>query len=223
MQMKRAVGREGSARKYDLLTVLAVHALSQDKAMQRQVLRLISLITARYNWQHDQLSVGQAEMARLWSVDPRTVKREMAAFRARGWLIEQRAAARSRVAVYGLGIAQILEDTRPSWANVGEDLLLRLSGPEARPEAAPRNVIPFPQGALPGDETAWGRAARRLLESDDSIFNAWFRGLRAEDHADGLILHAPSPFHATYVQTHLSGRIAAALMAVGADPRFRIC
>lgn len=220
--MKRAVGRDGAARKYDLLTILGVHALSQDKGMQRQVLRLICLITARYNWQHDQLSVGQTDIARLWSVDPRTVKREMAAFRTRGWLVERRAAARGRVAVYGLGIERILEDTRPSWTNVGEDLLTRLAGTPP-PEAEPRKVIPFPQGGMPAEETAWGRAARRLLAADDSIFNAWFRSLRAEESEGELILHAPSGFHAAYVQTHLTGRIAAALAASGADLRFRIC
>jgi hypothetical protein len=228
MQMKRAVGRDGAARKYDLLTILGVHALSQDKAMQRQVLRLICLITARYNWQHDQLSVGQTEIARMWSVDLRTVKREMAALRSRGWLIERRAAARGRVAVYGLGIARILEDTRPSWANVGEDLLGRLGGPEAvspPPAGAQeqRKVIPFPQANLPGEDSAWGRAARRLLADDDSIFNAWFRTLRAEQSGDELILHAPSGFHAAYVQTHLTGRIVAALLAAGDNLRLRIC
>lgn len=226
--MKRAVGRDGAARKYDLLTILGVHALSQDKAMQRQVLRLICLITARYNWQHDQLSVGQTEIARLWSVDPRTVKREMAAFRSRGWLVERRAAARGRVAVYGLGIDRILEDTRPSWANVGDDLLTRLGGPEAaspKPAELPeqRKVIPFPQANLPAEDSAWGRAARRLMAADDSIFNAWFRALRAEESADELILHAPSGFHAAYVQTHLTARITAALAAAGDELRLRIC
>ena len=41
------------------------------------MLRLIALITARYNWQRDELSVGQSEMARIWGVHDRTVKREV--------------------------------------------------------------------------------------------------------------------------------------------------
>ena len=38
----------------------------------------MALITTRYNWQRDELTMGQGEIARLWSVDDRTVKREMA-------------------------------------------------------------------------------------------------------------------------------------------------
>jgi hypothetical protein len=38
----------------------------------------MALITMRYNWQRDELTTGQGEIAPLWSVDERTVKREMA-------------------------------------------------------------------------------------------------------------------------------------------------
>jgi len=41
------------------------------------MLRLISVVTARYNWRNDELSIGQRDMARLWAVNERTVKREM--------------------------------------------------------------------------------------------------------------------------------------------------
>lgn len=212
--LKKAVGRAGGARKYDLLTILGVHALSQGKTLQRQTLRLICLITARYNWQNDHLSVGQAEIARLWSVDTRTVKREMAAFRERGWLIEKRAAARGRVTLYGLGVARILEDTRASWERVGADLVERLD-PPASTEAQPpeRKIIPFPQVALPEGEGAWPRIARRLQAEDASIYRAWFAGLEARAQEDELCLRAPSTFHATYLRTHLLARLEAAAAA----------
>lgn len=212
MLMKKAVGRGSGTRKYDLLTALAVHALAQDKAMQRRVLRLISLITARYNWQNDQLSVGQVEIARLWSVDVRTVKREMAALRGLGWLIERQPAARGRVAVHGLGIARILDDTRGDWTRVGPDLDGRLSAP-AEPDPAAK-VIPFPQAALPSDDTVWGQVSRRLLAEDAAIHRVWFAALEPVDEAGELVLRAPSGFHASYVQTHLLARIGAALWAV---------
>ncbi|WP_223640424.1 DnaA N-terminal domain-containing protein [Rhodobacter sp. TJ_12] len=207
--MKKAVGRGGATRKYDLLTILGVHALSQGKTLQRQTLRLICLITARYNWQNDHLSVGQTEIARLWSVDTRTVKREMAVFRERGWLIEKRPAARGRVTVYGLGISQILEDTRASWEMVGPDLVKRLDGPVAEVEDS--KVIPFPQVALPAGEGVWPRIARRLQEEDASIYRAWFAALEVEEMAEELWLRAPSAFHATYVRTHHMSRLEAAL------------
>ncbi len=214
MLQKKAVGRGGAARKYDLLTILGTYALSQDRGLQRQTLRLICLITARYNWQHDQLSVGQTEIARLWSVDPRTVKREMAAFRSRGWLVEKRAAARGRVTLYGLGIAQILEDTRESWQRVGPDLVERLAPETAEPEA---NVIPFPQTAsdLPApDGTLWGEVSRLLYAEDASMFRAWLAGIRAEGEGGALILEASGSFQARYIETHLKGRIGLALARV---------
>ncbi|HEY0275448.1 MAG TPA: DnaA N-terminal domain-containing protein [Paenirhodobacter sp.] len=221
MLIKKAVGRGGSTRKYDVLTVLAVHALAQDKGLQRQVLRLISLVTARYNWQGDLLSVGQEEIARLWSVDIRTVKREMAAFRARGWLVEKRAAVRGRVAQYGLGITRILDDTRGDWLRVGPDLDLRLRGDDGMPEAA-STVIPFPSAAVPMGEGLWAQVSRRLMAEDPSIYRVWFAALEPMDEAGELLLRAPSGFHATYVQTHLIGRIAAVLGGVAPQMPLRI-
>ncbi|HEY0212946.1 MAG TPA: DnaA N-terminal domain-containing protein [Paenirhodobacter sp.] len=219
MLMKKAVGRGGGTRKYDLLTVLAVHALAQDKTLQRQVLRLISLVTARYNWQGDLLSVGQDDIARLWSVDVRTVKREMAAFRARGWLVEKRAAARGRVAQYGLGITRIMDDTRADWARVGPDLDLRLREDVAVEPTS--KIIQFP-GSAPMGEGMWAQVSRRLMSEDASIYRAWFAALEPLDEQGELLLRAPSGFHATYVQTHLIGRIAAALGAVAPQMPLRV-
>lgn len=223
---RKAVGRGGAAQKYDLLTVLGVYALAQDRPLQRQALRLICLITARYNWQQDQLSVGQAEIARLWSVDPRTVKREMAAFRQRGWLVERRPAARGRVTLYGLGIARILDDTRPVWERVGPDLVERLDregGGAAMPAAGEgATVIPFPQAPGAGEGEIWGEVARLLQAQDASIFRAWFAGLRAERQGEGLVLLAPSAFHAAYIETHFAGRIGQALDRVAPGLRWRL-
>lgn len=207
MQAKKAVGKGGATRKYDLLTILGVYALSQDRRLQRQTLRLICLITARYNWQKDHLSTGQIEISRLWSVDPRTVKREMAAFRARGWLVEKRASARGRVTVYGLGISRILEDTREIWEMVGPDLVERLDDAPV----AERKVIPFPHAPVPDGNDLWSRVARRLQARDASIYRAWFAVLEPRIDGNILYLKAPSSFHATYLKTHLRVRLEAAL------------
>ena len=82
MLAKKPTGRNSSVFKYDLLTVVGAYALSADKGRQRLVLRLMTLITARYNWAKDELAVGQREIARLWKIDERSVKREMAKLRA---------------------------------------------------------------------------------------------------------------------------------------------
>ncbi len=213
MLINKAVGRHGSTRKYDVLSVLGAHGLAGGKTGQRLALRLICLITARYNWQTDELSVGQAEIARLWSVDVRTVKREMAELRGRGWLVEKRAAARGRVTRYGLGLARIMADTRADWPNVGIDLVARLEGEGAAEAEQTTNVVPFPTaGAAPDHDTLWGHTKARLREEGPTVYAAWIAGLEWADHADGTVdLRAPSSFHASYVSTHLAADILRAL------------
>ncbi len=216
MLMKKAVGQNGSARKYDLLTVLGTHGLAHGKAGQRLALRLMCLITARYNWQADELSVGQGEIARLWSVDLRTVKREMAVLRTRGWLVEKRGAARGRVTLYGLGIDAILRDTRGDWANVGPDLVARLDGGAM---TAVTNIVSFPAPPLTAghDATLWGRARGMLQAEAAAAYAPWIAPLGLTLAGQGAVeLQAPSAFHASYVATHLSGVILAVLRRI--DP-----
>ena len=213
MLMKKAVGRNGSAQKYDLLSVLGAHGLAAGKAGQRLTLRLICLITARYNWQANELSVGQGEIARLWSVDLRTVKREMAVLRKRGWLVEKRSAARGRVTLYGLGIERIFTDTRPDWARIGADLVARLDGPLPPETGLGSNVVPLtPIAFSPVDASLWGQAQALLYAKEPTVFAAWIAGLTLLSNDEGrIVLKAPSVFHANYVSIHQTADILAAL------------
>ncbi|OYU17785.1 MAG: hypothetical protein CFE34_13890 [Rhodobacteraceae bacterium PARR1] len=215
MQIARPVGRQAASRKYDLLTALGVHACHGDKHLQRLVLRLMTLIVARYNWQSDEITVGQREIAALWGVDERTVKRDIARLRALGWLVQHRAAVRGRVASHGLDLKAILAATRGDWAAVGPDFVDRMAGPEAPATPAP-NVVSFPGSAppLPKDAGLWARAQARLHAEDPALFAAWFRPLVELGAEGGLLeLAAPSRFHASYVTTHLTARVLAALRA----------
>lgn len=206
MQILRAVGREASSKKYDLLSALAAHGLAGDKHRQRLVMRLMSLITTRYNWQNDELSIGQREIARLWSVDERTVKREMTKLRNLGWLEQRRAGARGRVALFSLGIERILLDTKGEWALIGPDFIERLEGKTVA-QPAP-NVVPFQRVALPEGEGLWPRILGLLAAEDSATCNAWFLPMAVLDHAETrLHLLAPSRFHAAYVRTHLIERL----------------
>lgn len=222
MQIRKPVGRMASARKYDLLTAMGAFALARGKAEQRMTLRLITLVTARYNWVRDELAVGQREIARLWSVDERTVKREMARLRACGWLRVRRQGARGRVTEYSLNIARILEDTQDNWAAIGPDFVHRLGAEE---DADPGNVVPMPlrKGATvpPPDlssGTEWALAQGVLHSEDPAIYQTWFAGLtRLRRDGARLVLSAPSRFHGSYVETHLAGRLIAACRSVDAD------
>jgi len=213
----RLTGPGAAARKYDIITALGAHALSAGKHEQRLILRFITLITARYNWAREELACGQREIAQLWSVDERTVKRDMAKLRALGWLEVTRPGARGRVGQYRLCIEAIWAATEPEWANVGPDFALRMG---AAPP--PENVVPLrPVDVAAPDVTTgteWALAQAVLHQEDASVYGAWIKGLTREGRAGAqLTLIAPSRFHASYVQTHLMGRIMAALTAVDGE------
>lgn len=209
MRAIRAVGREAAAKKYDLLSAMMAHGLAGDKHRQRLVLRLMALITTRYNWQRDELIVGQREIARLWCVDERTVKRDMAKLRALGWVEIKQQGARGRVSVLGLNLERMLLDAKPEWENIGPDFVARLSGDAAE---AVSNVVPLHRAAPVPAGGAWGAAQTRLAEEDRALFDAWFAGLVEAGIADGcLTLFAPTRFHASYVETHLMERLRVAV------------
>lgn len=214
MAVAKLAGQGASARKYDLLTVIGAAALGAEPAVQRQALRFMTLITARYDWRRDLLATGVREIAALWSVDERTAKRELARLRDRGWLILRRQGARGRVSEYALGLAQILEDTRAYWPQVGRDLVERLSPPDAPvPAGTKSRVIPFPQNS----GTPWDRASSALAAADPDLHSAWVRQLEPVSMTDGeVVLRAPSRFHASYVQNHLGARLLG--LCAQADP-----
>ena len=218
MLQVRPVGRDAATQKYDILSALAALALSQDKHAQRRIVRLMALITTRYNWQRNELSMGQQEIARLWCVDLRTVKREMARLRAMGWIVETRAAARGRVAGHALDLGLILRETEGVWPNIGPDFVARQAaggaGAEPRPAAAmPTNVVPF-HAAVPDDPDdpdgagLWSMARREFQAQDAVSFASWIARLTEVGRDGGrLCVMAPSRFHRTYVETHLAERL----------------
>ncbi|MEM7237483.1 MAG: DnaA N-terminal domain-containing protein [Pseudomonadota bacterium] len=221
MVAKKLVGPEAGARKYDLLTALAVAGLAGSPAFSTSMTRLIALVTARYNWRLEEVSIGQAELARLWSVDLRTVKREVKRLREAGLIRVKRPGARGRVATYCLDHLRIRALTEPHWGQVGPDFALRMNivGTSSPEPAPPPTVIPFPS-RLPvpdGADDPWARAAATLQTLDPARYGAWYAPLARERLIDGtLFLRAPGRFHATYVETHFLDDLRRAVQV--ADP-----
>lgn len=209
MQVIKPVGRESAAKKYDILSAMMAHALAGDQHRQRLVLRVMALITTRYNWQRNELAMGQREIARLWCVDERTVKRDMARLKGQGWLVVKRQGARGRVSVLGLDLERIMLDTRAAWPNIGDDYVARVGG-EPVP-AADRTVVPFRRDVVPA-AGIWGQACATLTAEDPALFQAWFAPLSELGVEGGcMTLLAPSRFHATYLRTHLLARLRMAV------------
>ena len=210
MLATKAVGRDASTKKYDLLTALSTFALSQDKGMQRLVMRLMVLITARYNWRRNELSMGRKEIARIWSVDERTVKREMAKLRNLGWMQVKVPAARGRVAVYGIEFGIIMKATETVWPLVGPDFVERMGGtfPQAEVKVVkvdfggPKAEAMQVEG---GDRGKWRAIREQLRTADPDQFRNWFENLDFVEFENGtMVLRAPSKFVASYIETHLS-------------------
>lgn len=213
--LKRAVGPGAGARKYDILSALMAHGLAGDQHRQRLVMRFMALITTRYNWKRNELSMGQAEIARLWSVDPRTVKREMARLKALGWLVVKRAGARGRVGLYAIDLDRLTLDTRPEWDRIGADFTERMG--HARPPQVESNIVALRPRRVPEGHGVWAQALRQLEAEDPAIFQTWFAPLTEEGIEGGVLsLIAPSRFHVSYVKTHLWARLWQAVRR--ADP-----
>lgn len=217
MLVRKPVGRAAASVKYDLLTAMGAYALAQPKGEQRLVLRIMTLITARYNWARDELAVGQREIARLWHVDERTVKREMAKLRGKGWLVTKRQGARGRVSEYGLDFERIYDTTKANWVDVGPDFDLRMQG------APEEKVVPLPlRGAVSApdisDGTEWSLTQALVHADDPALYASWVKGLERINRAGSrLVLRAPSRFHAAYVETHLKPMLLMLCQTVDAD------
>lgn len=215
MQAKHISGPGAGALKYDVLTALGTFALAADRSTQRRVLRLITLVTARYNWQRDDLSIGRREIARLWSVDERTVKRELGALKALGFLVVRRPAARGRVTTYGLDIDRVLQASKADWARVGPDFEDRMTAmtQNQQPNQAPPSdtVVAFPKA----ETSEWSKARAILRAADKARYEAWFKPLAREGRGGAqLILRAPTQFHRDYTVTHLIGDLTRAVAQV---------
>lgn len=217
MLIRKPAGPLASSIKYDLLTALGTFALSQTKGKQVLCIRFMTLLTARYNWSRDELSIGQREIARMWGVDERTVKREMAKLRGLGWLVVKRQGARGRVTKYGIDLDCLTKDTQPVWEAVGPDFKHRMEGQGETPQT---NVVALKAAtAVPApvasDNTEWSIARTLLYTQDPTLYGNWIAGLQRKDRKGRcLVLVAPSRFHAHYVETHLTQNFLMALKSV---------
>lgn len=246
MHPRHMTGPGSGVLKYDILTALAIAGLHGTTLQQVSMLRLIVLMTARYNWQRNELSIGQAEMAQIWGVDPRTAKREVKRLIASGLLEVVRPGVRGRVASYRLNLAVLEQRSRPVWDRVGSDFAERagrLLGPQADIAAgnvlrvdfaAPRGAggqdVPKDMGAS-GTDPRWQAVLDRLAQAQPDAFANWFRRLALEgtDGTDGtgggngggtVRLRAPNAFVSRYVETHLVAPLQAAVAdAFGAGYR----
>lgn len=195
---RRVTGPNASVWKYDLLTALSVYALGQGVSIQTTTLRLIAAITARYDWRRDELSIGRAELTRLWQCSEATVKREMRRLRDIGLLVQIRPGLRGRVAAYRLGRRAIEVLTGTCWDCAGPDFTARMGGTGGQES----NVVGFPPpDASPDTGQAMPAWASIVTADDPVIYRNWFREVKLSRDGDVAIYHAPTAFVASQIET----------------------
>ena len=215
MEANRLTGPESGVLKYDVLTALSVSALNGTQSFQTSVLRLIALVTARYNWRADEVTVGQRDMARMWSVNERTVKREIKRLTENHILICKRPGVRGRVGAYRLNLSRIAELSQPNWHLVGPDFDARMRGRYQPMEAKVIHLDSYveEQGADVSCEKGTLSGVReRLRVNQGNLFRPWFSKISFDAYENGVLrLTTGSEFVRTYVQTHLMHILHAAV------------
>ena len=214
MEQIKHVGPRAGALKYDLLTALMLVGLHGTPTEQTSLSRLSLLITARYNWRLEEVRIGHADLARLWGVNDRTVKREMKRLMEMGVLACIRPGVKGRVGAYRLNHPRIHALSHPHWQAVGpdyEDRMAEISGARTVVKVdfhAPRpvdNVVPL---------GTWGAVRRRLKAVHPGLFDSWFAKLVQEGADDEtLTLRAPNSFVSRYIETHFADQLAEAVHA----------
>lgn len=214
----RATGPGAGSLKYDILAGLSVAGLAGSPLVMTSMTRLISLLTARYDWNRDELRVGQREMARMWSVNERTVKREIKRLTEARILVCTRPGVRGRVATYRLNMARVLELSEPSWSLIGSDFERRMAERFAAKPVKVVSLSDYVSAKSPpidtNDLSPWSRVRSRLADADPAVFAAWFDRLEFEAFSGGLLtLRAPSRFVERYIETHLAPHLRSAAEA----------
>lgn len=209
MDPKRLTGPNAGSIKYDLITALSVTGMAGKPVLQTSMVRLIALVTARYNWFRDEVTVGQRDLAKMWSVDERTVKREMKRLVEAKILLKLRPGVRGRVAAYRLNYREIINLSQPSWENVGPDFVERMLTIYPQSDVKVVNVDFAakkiePDKSETGERGIWRSVRGDLRKSDPSIFESWYGKLVFIAYTNGtLVLRAPNRFIARYIETHL--------------------
>ncbi|WP_138466550.1 DnaA N-terminal domain-containing protein [Poseidonocella sp. HB161398] len=226
MERARITGPGAGVWKYDILTALTLWGLHGSQGEQATALRLVAMITARYNWQRDEIAIGQRDLARLWGVTERTVKREIKRLGQLGLLEVLRPGVRGRVASYRLVPEAVAALSQPHWDRVGPDFIERLAARRAAPvtQEGPQVLrVDFRKlrGAEPADGAGdpWSQVQARLRAAAPEAYGAWFAGLQLTGAGEGRVeIAAQSAFVLRYIETHFGEMLRGAVAeAFGAE------
>jgi hypothetical protein len=221
--VRPVTGPTAAFMKYDLLSAIGLIGVHGSAREQVSMPRLALLVTARYNWRRNEVSMGQAEMARLWGVSERTAKREVKLWVDLGVLLCKRAGVRGRVASYQLNLSRVLELSEPFWSAIGADFSERM-GAETGAPAHEQNIVQLPVTraavAQVAPDDPWFAVKQSLSREQPEVYSSWLADLEFDRIGAGQVrVNAPSRFVASYVSGHYMDLIERALRLSHPDLR----
>lgn len=213
MQTKRLTGSNAAVLKYDVLTAISLCGLHGTAHDAVSMMRLSAIVTARYNWARDEVSMGQQDMARIWGVTARTAKREIRRWLDRDIVICTRPGVRGRVAAYRLNLRKLYALSQRHWHSVGPDYAARME--TGRTEQTAQVVrVDFGNNAAapPLMSPEWRAASEHIRKRDPQVHASWIAPLEyIGDDGRTVTLRGPSAFASRYVETHYARNLADAV------------
>lgn len=217
----RLTGTGAGATKYDVLSALALAGLYNTTLPSQRALRFIALITLRYNWTANVLSIGHSELERMWNVSKRTVIREMDALRSLGLLVLLRRGRKGKVSTYRLDIAAV--------HNLASDHLVnQTTGVDTRLCAIKNvDIVDQVNQCVPQENINDVRSDRSnysiwetiLDRLPDTVSNAqkarWLTPLRIEQISETLEVEVASAFRADYICRAFGDQLQNAARSIG--------
>jgi hypothetical protein len=219
MELNRLTGPNAGSLKYDILTAISLAGLNGTPGFQTSMQRLGLVLTARYNWRREELSIGQRDMAKMWGVNERTAKREVKRWLEAKLLVCTRPGVRGRVAAYRLNLVAVFDVSKPFWSLVGPDYEERMallnpvqSATVVQVDFAAREK-PEPAGVThTATPRSWAAVVSRLKSLHPTKFANWIGQLSyVREEGQAYVLRAESAFAARYVESHLMKEIVEAV------------
>lgn len=206
----------GPSVKYDLLSAIAVCALYDGAIRKALGPKLLALITTRFDWSTGLISAGHDQLAALWNIDKRAVKRTLQELKDLEILLVLKRGVRGNVTLYRLDIWKALSLTKPVWPHLGEDFKRRLEEiSQNHSSAATPKIVSLAGRREENAQTE--EITDPLLKSlarevHGVTFDRWFRRPQLARTKDKIVFEYDTVFMADYVMKEY-GEVLARLAA----------
>jgi len=205
-------GPNAAVAKYDVISALTCVALTGGRSQQTIIMRLINLITCRYNWRKNELSIGSEEVAELTFTSQRTAKRTLKALTDQRFLIVRLQGRKGRVTKYGLGLSAIFQAAAPHAKPKYHQFSERIDAvPLGTSISDP--AIDFTVEAQPCQ--GWTAICTDIADKSQPLYVNWFADMVGTVKNGELTVACKTNFIQNYARTKLLSNIYGSANAVG--------